>query len=93
MLLIDCPHCGPRSEDEFAYGGDAGVRRPADPDAISDAEWTSYLYLRENPKGRHAEHWFHRSGCRRWLRVERDTRTHRVISAIPARASAGEGSR
>ncbi|HLS32032.1 MAG TPA: sarcosine oxidase subunit delta, partial [Brevibacterium sp.] len=21
MLLIDCPHCGPRDEVEFHYGG------------------------------------------------------------------------
>ena len=26
MLLIDCPHCGPRNEVEFRYGGEAHVQ-------------------------------------------------------------------
>ena len=29
MLLIPCPWCGPRSQIEFTYGGDATVKRPA----------------------------------------------------------------
>jgi len=37
MLLIPCPWCGPRSQIEFTYGGDATVRRPA-LDASED-EW------------------------------------------------------
>ena len=28
MLLIDCPHCGPRAEIEFRYGGEAHMVRP-----------------------------------------------------------------
>ena len=51
MLLIPCPHCGPRDETEFKYGGQAGVAYPADPDALTDAEWVEYLFLRDNPKG------------------------------------------
>jgi sarcosine oxidase, subunit delta len=78
MMLIPCPHCGPRDEDEFSYGGDATVLRPPDPESLSDEEWTSFLFLRDNPRGLHREHWFHRFGCRRWIAIERDTVTHRI---------------
>ena len=75
MLLITCPHCGPRDETEFTYGGEAGVPYPEDPDALSDEEWAQYLFVRANPRGEHAERWCHSSGCRRWLHVVRDTVT------------------
>lgn len=78
MMLIPCPHCGLRPETEFVYGGDAAVKRP-DP-AASDAEWTDYIYIRDNPKGAHRELWLHASGCHRWLTVERDTVTHALGS-------------
>ncbi|MBA1347455.1 sarcosine oxidase subunit delta [Rhizobium sp. WYCCWR 11146] len=74
--LISCPHCGARPKEEFSIRGDAGLVRPA-PDAGSDA-WFDYVYLRDNPRGRHSEFWHHSSGCRRWLIVERDTVTHAV---------------
>lgn len=73
MLLIRCPYCGERAETEFSYGGEAGIRRPADPDALTDAEWADYLFYRKNPRGAHEELWNHAQGCRRWFRVERDT--------------------
>src|SRR3982751_5918482 len=37
-----------------------------------------YVYLRENPSGLHQELWFHGSGCRSWLIVTRNTRTHEI---------------
>ena len=53
MLLIACPYCGmERPEIEFAYGGEAHIARPADPSALTDAEWANFLYFRSNPKGR-----------------------------------------
>jgi sarcosine oxidase, subunit delta len=79
MLLIPCPFCGDRDETEFAYGGQAHVSYPAEPDALSDAAWGEYLFVRDNPKGPFAERWVHSAGCRRWFNVERDTATHRVI--------------
>jgi heterotetrameric sarcosine oxidase delta subunit len=79
MLLIPCPWCGDRDETEFGYGGQAHVPYPGDPDALSDAEWGAYLFVRDNPKGPFAERWVHSAGCRRWFNVERDTATHRVI--------------
>ena len=38
-MLIPCPWCGERAHTEFAYGGDATVRRPARPDEASDSDW------------------------------------------------------
>ena len=50
MLLIPCPWCGPRDECEFVYGGEAHIKRPENPDALSDAEWADYLFMRTIPK-------------------------------------------
>ena len=79
MMLIPCPWCGPRGQSEFAYGGDATVRRPA-PDAPESA-WIDYVYMRDNPCGPHQELWYHGAGCRGWLKVLRDTRTHAILGA------------
>jgi sarcosine oxidase, subunit delta len=78
MLLIPCPFCGPREEVEFRYGGEAGIVRPKDPDALSDAEWAEYLFFRDNPKGRLGERWVHAHGCGRWFTLVRDTVTHEI---------------
>ncbi len=89
MLLIDCPYCGKRPEIEFSYGGEAHVARPQDPSALSDEEWAAFLYLRTNPKGRHAERWRHVHGCGRFFNALRDTvsdffvATYRVGEARP----------
>jgi sarcosine oxidase subunit delta len=73
MLLITCPYCGARAETEFAYGGEAGVSRPLDTEALSDAQWADYLFMRRNPKGLHHEQWRHASGCGKWFHARRDT--------------------
>jgi sarcosine oxidase subunit delta len=78
VLLIKCPHCGERAETEFSYGGEAGIRRPGDPDTLSDADWADYLFNRKNPRGAHAELWNHVQGCRRWFKVERDTVSYAI---------------
>jgi methylglutamate dehydrogenase subunit B len=83
MLRLECPHCGVRDETEFRYGGDAGVRRPARQDP---AVWARYLFWRRNDFGEREELWLHVSGCRRWLRVRRDTRNNRVLRVADARA-------
>ena len=59
MLLIKCPWCGDRDESEFSYGGEGGIVRPADPDALTDDQWADYLFMRKNPRGRHVELWNH----------------------------------
>ena len=51
MLLIRCPHCGPRPEIEFRCGGEAHIARPAEPSKLDDAQWAEFLFFRTNPKG------------------------------------------
>lgn len=84
MLIVPCPHCGPRPENEFRYAGEAHIARPADPEALGDAEWADFLYMRTNPKGRHAERWRHVHGCGRFFNCVRDTVTDRIERTYPA---------
>ena len=83
MLLIPCPWCGLRDEIEFHYGGQAGISYPRDPDALSDAEWAEYLFMRDNVKGWWTERWYHVNGCRRWFDLERDTSTNEIRRSAP----------
>jgi sarcosine oxidase subunit delta len=83
MMLIPCPWCGPRPEDEFTFGEDASAVPPADPASLSDQEWTDYLYFRDNPKGDHKEFWFHRASCHHWFILERNTVTHVIAASYP----------
>lgn len=87
-MRIPCPLCGERDAREFAYLGDADVKRP---DATHPAAFFEYVYLRDNPAGMLHEYWYHGTGCRSWLVVTRDTRTHEIASAVRA-ASRGSGS-
>lgn len=82
-MRLTCPFCGSRGLEEFTYKGDASVRRPA-ADA-SEQAWVDYVYLRDNPCGRHQELWYHGAGCRSWLVVTRDTRTHEIFDVRNAR--------
>ncbi len=75
MLLIFCPHCGPRNDSEFTYQGQFRVRPGVD---TARAAWRQYLYFESNTADWATERWFHRSGCRRFLIVER----HTVSNAI-----------
>lgn len=81
MLLIPCPWCGPRPENEFHYAGQAHLVRPSIPSAVNDAAWTAYLYLRDNPKGRHTERWRHVHGCGRFFNCVRDTVTDHIAAS------------
>lgn len=83
-MRIPCPFCGPRAAQEFSVGGAAAPQRPA-PDASMEA-WHDYVHLRDNPAGTHEELWHHSHGCRQWLVVARDTRSHAVLSARACRA-------
>jgi sarcosine oxidase subunit delta len=81
-MRIPCPHCGERDVGEFAYYGDATKRRPH---AASELQaFLDYVYRRDNPAGPHRELWYHLGGCRAWLVVSRDTRTHEIFGAEPA---------
>ena len=50
-----------RPQNEFAYGGDATVKRPDLNKDISDQEWDKFVYLRKSPRGKHVELWHHLS--------------------------------
>ena len=84
MLRLRCPYCGEaRSEEEFAYAGEAHIRRPEDPDALSDREWGEYLHFRTNTRGPHREMWVHAAGCRRYFNVLRDTVSYEILDVYP----------
>lgn len=83
-MRIRCPFCGERDLSEYVYLGDASVRRP-DPGAPeAERQFFEAVYLRENPAGPHVELWLHAFGCRSWLRVTRDTRSHEILDAVLA---------
>ena len=84
MLNIKCPYCGDRSQKEFAYGGDGTVVRPKLNQEISDEKWDEFVYLRKSPRGKHVELWHHISGCRQWIKVQRDTVTHEIFKTLKA---------
>lgn len=75
---MTCPACGRREVAEFDYGGE--VRPPAAGDELKDL--MRYLYFRENVAGVQQEWWYHRSGCRSWFLVQRDTRTNEVYAPM-----------
>ncbi len=79
-MRIPCPYCGERDVHEFVYRGDAAPVRPA-----SDEGFYDYVYLRDNVAGAMREHWYHAQGCRNWIAVTRDTRTHQISNATLAR--------
>jgi len=76
MLRIRCPWCGERDESEFRYRGDAGKMRPA-ADAAHE-EFVHFVYERDNPAGSHLEWWLHVAGCRKLLKISRNTLTHQI---------------
>lgn len=81
MLRLRCPYCQAMvSEEELSYAGEAHIRRPATPAALSDREWGDYLHFRANPRGAHREMWFHAAGCRRYFNVLRDTASYEVVA-------------
>jgi methylglutamate dehydrogenase subunit B len=85
-VRIPCPFCGERDSSEFVCLGDATIQRPDS--ALLDAAKLFFeaVYLRDNLAGPHQEWWYHGLGCRSWLKVARDTRTHEIFGvrfAIP----------
>jgi sarcosine oxidase, subunit delta len=79
MMHIPCPWCGPRDESEFQCGGISHLTRPGL--ECSDAEWSDYLYVRDNPKGALRERWRHAYGCGQWFNLMRHTATHEILAA------------
>jgi heterotetrameric sarcosine oxidase delta subunit len=88
-MRIPCPFCGERDVSEFAYLGDANAVRPDPVAPDAEAKFFDAVYLRDNPAGLHDELWYHTFGCRSWLRVTRNTRTHEIFGASFAKPSVG----
>jgi sarcosine oxidase subunit delta len=84
-MRIPCPHCGSRDSSEFVYRGDGTVRRPDPAAPNAPEEFFRYVNIRDNPAGEHRELWYHGAGCRTWLVVTRNTRTHAVSGAVDVR--------
>lgn len=84
-MRIPCPFCGERDLSEFVYLGDANARRPDPTAADAPGQFFTAVYLRDNPAGRHEDLWYHAYGCRSWLRVMRDTRTHDILAVRMAK--------
>ena len=80
-MIIKCPNCGPREIKEYTYIGDATVTRP-DQDDTDMENWINYVFMRNNPRGIHVEHWQHTSGCRAFLKITRDTVTHEITGVM-----------
>jgi sarcosine oxidase, subunit delta len=80
VLLIPCPWCGARPENEFRYAGEAHIVRARDPSSADDAAWTEFLYMRTNPKGVHRERWRHMHGCGQFFNCIRDTVSDRIVA-------------
>jgi heterotetrameric sarcosine oxidase delta subunit len=74
-FLLPCPNCGDRSVYEFRFGGEVKTR-PSSHAPVS--EWIDYRYHRANVAGTQTEWWFHRSGCRQWLKAVRNTVSNEV---------------
>ena len=75
-IRITCPHCGVRSIGEWVHGEAFSV-----PARITDADERDVdrAYMHDNPEGVVREAWFHQHGCRRWVYLERDTRTDEFL--------------
>ena len=76
MIQLPCPWCGPRNVSEFRHVGEATPR--PDPVSATPEQWRGYLYLRRNARGWTEETWYHSAGCRRFLRLTRDTVSNRI---------------
>jgi len=75
MLLLACPHCGPRAQAEFSFDRALDAVLPLD---ASPQEAIARLYARDNPRGWSWELWRHTAGCGAFLRLHRHTVTHEV---------------
>ncbi|WNC67004.1 sarcosine oxidase subunit delta [Thalassotalea nanhaiensis] len=88
MMIVPCPICGDRDEDEFTCGGQAGIVRPEQPENVTDEEWSDYLFVRKNTMGLQRELWRHTYGCRQWFTIDRNTITHEVTAVADESSTA-----
>lgn len=85
MLLIHCPYCNEeRPEIEFAHAGEAHLVRPTDMAGMSDDEFASFFFYRDNKKGVAFERWRHLHGCARFFNAARDTVSDKFLKTYKA---------
>ena len=84
MQIFPCPFCGDRDEREFHFAAEAGKTRPDTTRAVSDQEWSNYLYSQRNEKGPVREVWVHKT-CSEIFILERDSVTMEVTGSSPLR--------
>lgn len=79
MLLIACPYCGDRAQVEFVYERtlDSVVTIDMPPEMA-----IARLYARTNPVGLDDELWRHVYGCRQWIVLQRNRRSHEIRSVL-----------
>jgi heterotetrameric sarcosine oxidase delta subunit len=77
VLIIPCPHCGPRPVEEYRFGGEL----PEPPESITDEHERDLdrVWFFTNVEGVQTERWFHAGGCHRWATYQRDTSTDTVV--------------
>ena len=77
MLIVNCPHCGPRAVEEFRFGGEI----PTPPDHLTDPMDRDFdtVWMFTNADGPQTERWYHDAGFHRWGTIRRDTHTDRVV--------------
>ncbi|MEV8466380.1 sarcosine oxidase subunit delta [Fluviibacterium sp. DFM31] len=83
MLTLTCPYCGLQADETELHGGGEAHLTRFGPDS-SDDDFEAYLFLRQNPRGVHAERWRHVYGCGKWFHALRDTTTLQVFGTYPA---------
>lgn len=75
-MRIPCPHCGTRTLEEWVYGEVFEV--PANVEGAAQRD-IDRGFMHNNVEGTVHEAWFHLYGCRRWVKVTRDTITDQII--------------
>lgn len=86
MLTLQCPYCGVMAEEtELSAGGEAHLKRFGP--GSTDADFETYMFMRENPKGVHFERWRHANGCGKWFHAARCTVTLEVFGTYTAQTS------
>ena len=91
-MRIKCPYCGERDAEEFGYLGAGDPARP-DPGAqpTRPRRSTTTSICATTRRGRCRSSGITAAAAARWLIVERDTRSHAILSAAFARPCAGRG--
>ena len=80
MLLITCPHCGPRGQSEFTYERTLDAIVSLD---LAPEQAMRVLFERSNPRGLDDELWRHTFGCRQFITLRRHRATHAIEAVTP----------